>query len=216
MLTSTSHAFFYQAELSLVLIPDLSFSKLGKPQSQEDALSSSFPPDHTPVTPFDSHLTASDQTIDVNWDNNNEAGLQTSSNPLIDNTESPLIADENVDCAKLASRLRRLRLDKRQKSFCPSQEFRDPTSPTPPEEGKQGASSPTDLDGFWPKLDKKTSIYRLLIQLERAPGTNGESNSKVCEGTAGRTSPVCFPFRLNYPLVIRSPANLVEPCRFRK
>lgn len=37
MLTSTSHAFFYQAELSLVLIPDLSFSKLGNPQSQEDA-----------------------------------------------------------------------------------------------------------------------------------------------------------------------------------
>lgn len=195
----------------------LIFHSLGNPQTQEDdilALSSSFPLDHTPVAPLDSLLTAS---VDGNWDNNNEASLQTSSNPLIDNTESPLIADESVGCAKPAqnpSKLRRLRLDKRQKSFCTWQEFRDPTSPKPPEEGKQGALSPTGGDPFWPTLSEKSSLPNLLIQLERAPGTNGESNSHVCEGTAGKTIPVCLLFGFTYPLVLGSPTPLLEPCRF--
>lgn len=202
--------------LFLVLI----FHSLGNPQTQEDeisALSSSLPLGHTPVAPLDSHLTSSGQTIDGNWDNKNEASLQTSSDSLIDNTDTPLIADESVGCAKPAqksSKLRRSRLDKRQKSFCPWQEFRNPTSPKPPEEGKQGALSPSGGDQFWSTLNKESSPYDLLILLERAPGTNGETNLNVCEGTAGRTIPVCFPFVFTYPLELGSPAPLLEPCRF--
>lgn len=203
---------------NFVFFSFLIFHVLGNPQPPEDGiLASSFPLDHAPVAPFDSHLTASDKTIDGNWDNGNEAGLQTNTDPPIDNAETLLIADEGVHCVEPTqkpSKLRRSRLDKRQKSFCPLQEFRGPTSPTPPEEGKQGASSPTSVDQSWPRLRKETSVYRLLIQLERAPGTNGESNSNVCEGTAGRTIPVCFPFHITYPLVLGSPASLVEPCRF--
>lgn len=203
--------------LSLFLISHT----LGKFQSQVDntlALSLGFPLKYSPGEPFDKHPTNSDQIIDGDGDDDSEAGHQPSSDPLIDNTESPTFADGSVECAKPAqspSKLRRSRLNKGQKSFCPWQEFRGSTSPTSPD-SKQDASPPTGADEIWPKLDKETGILRLLFQLERAPGTYGESDFTVCEGTAGRTIPVCFPFRLNYPLVIRSPANLVEPCRFCK
>lgn len=203
--------------LSLFLISQT----LGKSQFQADnalALSSRFPLKNSPFEPIDQHLTDSDQTVDDNGDDDSEAGFQPSSDPLMDNTESPTFADGSAECAKPAqspSKLRLSRLNKRQKSLCPWQEFRDPTSPTSPE-SKQGTLSPTGAERIWPKLDKGTGILRLLLQLERAPGTYGESNLNVCEGTAGRTIPVCFPFHVNHPLVIRSPANLVEPCRFCK
>lgn len=194
---------------------------LGNFHSQEDealASSSGNPPKNSPVEPFDKHLTDSDQTIDGNGDANIEASFQPSSSPPIDITERPLFADGSVDCAKPAqspSTLRPSRLDRRQKALCSWQEFRGPASPTF-HESKKGALSPTGSDRIWPKLDKETPILRLLFQLERAPGTNGERNLNVCEGTASRTIPVCFPFRVTYPFVIRSPANLVEPCRFCK
>lgn len=198
---------------------------LGIFQSQVDntlALTSDFPLENSPVDPFDKHLTDSDQTVDGNEDDDSEVGFQQTLDPLTaDNIESPTIADGgSLECAKPAaqssSKFRRSRLNKRQKSQCPWQEFRDPKSPTSPPERKQGSSPLTDSDRIWPKLDQKTSLYRLLYQLERAPGTNGESNLNVCEGTAGRTIPVCFPFRINYPRVLRTPANVVEPCRFCK
>lgn len=130
--------------LSLSLTPHT----LGKFQSQEDntlALSSGFPLKNNPVESFDKHLTDSDQTIDGNGDNNIEAGFQPSTNAPIVNTESPLFADGSVDCAKPVqspSNLKRSRLDERQKSLCPWQEFRGPTGPTSPE-SKQDVLSPT-------------------------------------------------------------------------
>lgn len=197
---------------------------LGIFQSQVDntlALTSDFPLDNSPVDPFNKHLTDSDQTIDGNEDDDSEVGFQLRLDPLTDNTESPTYANGgSLECAnptaQSLSKFRRSRLNKRQKSLCPWQEFRDPKSPTSPPERKQGSSPLTDSDRIWPKLDRKTSLYRLLYQLERAPGTNGESNLNVCEGTAGRTIPVCFPFRINYPRVLRTPVNVVEPCRFCK
>lgn len=203
--------------LSLFLISQT----LGKIQSQVDntwALSSGFPLKNSPVEPFDNHLTDSEQTVDGNGDDDSQAGFQPRPDPLINNIESPTFADGSVECAKPVQspfKLRRSPLNKRQKSLCPWQEFRDPTSPKPPE-SEQGTLPPTDAERIWPKLDNERGILRLLLQLERAPGTYGESNLNVCEGTAGRTIPVCFPFRVNHPLVIRSPANLVEPCRFCK
>lgn len=155
--------------LSLFLISQT----LGKLQSQADstlALSSGFPLKNSPVEPFDNHPTDFDQTVDGNGDDNSEAGFQPSSDPLIDIIESPTFADGSVECAKPTqspSKLRRSPLNKRQKSLCPWQEFRDLISPTPPE-GEQVTIPPASVEKIWPKLDKKRGILRLLLQLERA------------------------------------------------
>lgn len=178
-----------------------------------------------PAGLFDEYLTASDRGIESNW-GNNDVGLPTASNgPLVDNTESHILADERADCIQSTNlpTPSRLRMRDKKKLFCiPPQEYREPTkmSPVPSNTKKQGLilPSPDKKPRPWPDLKQNTEMTKLWIQLNTIPGIDGEKNEEVCERAkesvldVARHVPVCYP----HPYLLGSPSDVVQPCRLCK
>lgn len=204
----------------------LIFQSIADQPPQENTLSI-FPRDsieNPPAGLSDTYLIASDDRgIESSWENN-DVGLPTAANsPLIDNTESHIVADERADCVQSNNLPAPGRLPKRdqKKLFCtPPQENLEPTtnSPAPSNTKKEGAFLPSPNDEkprLWPDLRQSTEMTKLWVQLNTLPGIDGEKNEEVCkkakESVPGlaRHVPVCFP----HPYTLDSPSDVVQPCR---
>lgn len=178
-----------------------------------------------PAGLFDEYLKTSDRGIESNW-GNNDVGLPTASNgPLVDNTESHILAAERADCIQSTNlpTPSRLRMRDQKKLFCiPPQEYREPTdtTPVPSNTKKQGVilPSPDEKPRPWPDLKQNTEMIRLWIQLNTISGTDGEKNEEVCKRAkesvldVARHVPVCF----SHPYMLGSPSDVVQPCRLCK
>lgn len=174
-----------------------------------------------PAALFDENLT-SDWGLESNW-----ANMPTASNgPLVDNTESHILADKRTDCIQSTNfpTPSKLRMRDQKKLLCiPPQEYRDPTntSPAPSNTKEQGAILPSPDDKkprLWPDLKQNTEMTKLWIQLNTIPGTDGEKDEEVCKRAkesqfgVARHVPVCFP----HPYSLDSPSDVVQPCRLCK
>lgn len=205
-----------------LLFSFLIFQTIADKPPQENTLSI-FPSASVEDPPAELYLTTSnDWGIENSWEND-DVGLPTASNvPLIDNTESHILADERADCIQSNNLPTpgRLRRRDQKKLFCtPPQEYREPTttSPAPSNTKKEGAflPSPNDEKPLWPDLRQSTQMTKLWVQLNTLPGIDGEKNEEVCwrakESVPGvaRHVPVCFP----HPYTLDSPSDVVQPCR---
>lgn len=139
-----------------------------------------------------------------------------SNDPLVDNTESHMLADERADCIQSTDFPipSRLRMRDQMKLFCiPPQEYRAPTYTSP-------ALPPPDdkKPRLWPDLKQNTEMTKLWVLLNTFPGTDGEKNEEVCQRAkesqfgVARHVPVCFP----HPYSLDSPSDVVQPCRLCK
>ena len=169
-----------------------------------------------PAAPFDENQNlTSDWGVESNWENN--VGLPAASNdPLVDNTESHMLADERADCIQSTDFPipSRLRMRDQKKPFCiPPQEYRAPTSTSP-------ALPPPDdkKPGLWPDLKQNTEMTKLWVLLNTFPASDGEKDEEVCQRAkesqfgVARHVPVCFP----HPYTLDSPSDVVQPCRLCK
>lgn len=211
---------------NLLLFLFLIIQTSAEPLAEENALST-FPIRSTedlPAALFDENLT-SDWGVESDWENN--VGLPTASNdPLVDNTESHMLADERADCLQSTNfpNPSRLRMRDQKKLLCiPPQEYREPssTSPALSNAKKQGPILPSHDDKkprLWPDLTQNTEMTKLWILLNTIPGTDGEKDEEVCKRAkesqfgVARHVPVCFPHLYS----LDSPSDVVKPCRLCK